>query len=509
MWCWTLILSVAQSAPLGEPDSARLSASLREAALEEGPPVQVVVEWESTASSMPARVLALAPSARAEAQASTALQLWVPRDRLRALAALEGVTRVRAPFYARPKEVTSEGVGEVLLEDWGREGITGDGVRVDVLDVGFAGYKALVGEDLPIGLEVALQSEDQEEAHGTAVGEIIYDMAPGISLVFHQFATDVEYLELMESLLNEGDSDVINASIGFDNIWSLDGSSPYSQIVVYVAPSGNEVGNYVIGTLSDSDDNTLLEIDGLEAIPLGVSNGEVQVSVRWSETMGEAAVDLDIAVLDENGEVCGESNDYQGGEGFPFESVACELAGTEAWLVLVGEEVALDGLTAFVYSPFGVDDSVASEAMTLTLPSDARGAITVGAYYAYDMELADYSSQGPTEDGRIKPDLVGPTGVSTESLGALMGEGSSFSAPHVAGLVALMLEADPDMEPGEVRDYLHEHALDLGEAGPDNVYGWGAAQSGPLPESCGCATPRGGSMPNWGWIPVLLLWRRR
>jgi hypothetical protein len=56
---------------------------------------------------------------------------------------------------------------------------------------------------------------------------------------------------------------------------------------------------------------------------------------------------------------------------------------------------------------------------------------------------------------------------------------------------------------------LHEHALDLGEDGADNVYGWGAAQSGPLPEGCGCATPRGGSMPFWGWIPVLLLWRRR
>ena len=44
-------------------------------------------------------------------------------------------------------------------------------------------------------------------------------------------------------------------------------------------------------------------------------------------------------------------------------------------------------------------------------PGDARGAMTVGAihYNDYDLgRIADYSSRGPTTDGRIKPDLVAP-----------------------------------------------------------------------------------------------------
>ena len=51
--------------------------------------------------------------------------------------------------------------------------------------------------------------------------------------------------------------------------------------------------------------------------------------------------------------------------------------------------------------------------------------------------------------------------------------GTSFAAPLVSGICALLLQANPSWGPSEVLDRLRSTALDLGEAGPDTIYGWG------------------------------------
>jgi subtilisin family serine protease len=112
----------------------------------------------------------------------------------------------------------------------------------------------------------------------------------------------------------------------------------------------------------------------------------------------------------------------------------------------------------------------------LTTPADAPGVIAVGAV---DLEgaLAGFSSRGPTADGRIKPDVVAPgEGVVTA---AARGDdyvrlsGTSFAAPLVSGAVALLRQARPAWGPEELREALRRSAEDLGEAGPDTLYGWG------------------------------------
>jgi serine protease AprX len=118
----------------------------------------------------------------------------------------------------------------------------------------------------------------------------------------------------------------------------------------------------------------------------------------------------------------------------------------------------------------------------ITAPGDAEGVITVGSVdvpvvSSRSPQIANTSSRGPTADGRIKPDIVAPgQGVIVADLRGgdyVRSSGTSFAAPLVSGICALLLQANPSWGPSEVLDRLRSTALDLGEAGPDTIYGWG------------------------------------
>jgi MYXO-CTERM domain-containing protein len=115
----------------------------------------------------------------------------------------------------------------------------------------------------------------------------------------------------------------------------------------------------------------------------------------------------------------------------------------------------------------------------------------------------DYSSQGPTDDGRAKPNLSAPSQVSTATYGSLNFGGTSAATPHVAGLAALAMDHARRTGPAALRENLEQNALDLGEAGPDLIYGAGLVQMGALPQSCGCST--GDRQGSWAWLLALVL----
>ena len=95
-------------------------------------------------------------------------------------------------------------------------------------------------------------------------------------------------------------------------------------------------------------------------------------------------------------------------------------------------------------------------------PGSAEDAITVGALDK-NSAIAVYSSQGPTEEGRVKPN-VAYVGSSVMSVAFNTGDqytdmsGTSMATPGAAGVAALMYQANPDLSPFDVRNIMQETA---------------------------------------------------
>ncbi|MEI7988264.1 MAG: S8 family serine peptidase [Chloroflexota bacterium] len=112
---------------------------------------------------------------------------------------------------------------------------------------------------------------------------------------------------------------------------------------------------------------------------------------------------------------------------------------------------------------------------TIGSPACYPESIAVGATEQND-RVADFSSQGPSTYEQIKPDICAPGVRITSSMNnGAYGEksGTSMATPYLGGVVALMLSANPDLSIDEIIQALKDTALDLGDKGADNLYGWG------------------------------------
>lgn len=115
---------------------------------------------------------------------------------------------------------------------------------------------------------------------------------------------------------------------------------------------------------------------------------------------------------------------------------------------------------------------------SIVIPGDAEKVITAGATDRAG-KIFDRSSRGPVSSGEIKPDIVT---VGVDVVSALAGtsdgyssmSGTSMAVPQIAGAAALVLQAQPGLQPSDIKRILLKTADDLGQPGPDNIYGYGA-----------------------------------
>ncbi len=107
------------------------------------------------------------------------------------------------------------------------------------------------------------------------------------------------------------------------------------------------------------------------------------------------------------------------------------------------------------------------------VPADAPDILTVGAITP-DRKLASFSSLGPSQDGRVKPDVVaqGAPAVLISGRGTLVRDmGTSFSTPIVCGLVVCLWQALPEKTALEIINLVRRSADQYTE--PTNIFGYG------------------------------------
>ena len=115
-------------------------------------------------------------------------------------------------------------------------------------------------------------------------------------------------------------------------------------------------------------------------------------------------------------------------------------------------------------------------------PANDSNSFAVGSVDS-GFTIASTSSRGPSAcSNTVYPDSAAP-GASVKTADLSFGgifpnafayvSGTSFAAPHAAGVMALLLGADPSATVSELEQALRQSATDLGPAGPDNDYGYG------------------------------------
>lgn len=426
------------------------------------------------------------------------LQAVVPLASMGPLAALPEVRYMRLPLAPVPQAMVTEGKAIMGMGPWDQLNIRGKGARVGVLDVGFSNAGALLGTELPIGIVSKSFRDDQDLSgagsdHGTAVAEVVHDIAPDAELFFANFTTEVEFNSAASWMLEQG-VHIIVASVGWPATAAGDGTGPVNNTVrrvrergiVWVQAAGNFASTHWAGLFADPDGNNFHNFrptDEGQTIVLPAGGGErvykVDITLTWDDWPCWCQ-DFDLYLL-RGDAVVAQSTAWQNGSFPPVERISytTPTAGTY-WIGIqrfrASRRVGLDLYTAVDYNleyktPQG----------SLAIPGDSQFAITVGAVTTDGSQVRPYSSRGPTKDGRAKPDLVAPDGVSTATYGSQAFVGTSASAPHVAGALALMKSQRPTLTAPQLEQLLMSKAVG-GTGTRDFAFGLGRLHMGiPLP----------------------------
>ena len=167
--------------------------------------------------------------------------------------------------------------------------------------------------------------------------------------------------------------------------------------------------------------------------------------------------------------------------------------GSSAWSQQM-DAVAASGIITFLSAGNEFGGATFAGCNTIDSPGDANLPITV-ASLDKDLGLAIYSSRGYTSDGRVKPDvstigsnIMAPDAATSD--GYTSKSGTSMATPLMAGIAALMVEANPDLTHNQVKDIIITDSIErdlqlLDDPGfndcsilenrPDNEFGYGQA----------------------------------
>jgi subtilisin family serine protease len=459
------------------------------------------------------------------------IQAWIPFDKIYQVAQLSFVKKITSPDYAIPwvGSVTTEGdIIHRASELRTNEGLDGTGVKVGVISDGVDNLSsAQTTGDLPAAITIQSYAGSGDE--GTAMLEIIHDLAPGAELGFCGPNTSLEMINCVNDL---ADPTKFGADIVVDDLsfyfqpYFEDG--PLAQAVagvlsnvIYASAAGNSAqkhyqGNF-IGTivhLSYPEHDFGLAAGGASDVTINILlyPGTTWIVLQWNDPFGGSGNDYDLIVTDEaESAPLFVSNDTQDGDDDPIEGLLLinSNPGPVRLKVVVPKFSGTDKLIKLFFFGSVVLEEYSVPGGSIFGHQAVPGVLASGAIDASDPghdTVEPFSSRGPVEiffptrETRQKPDVAAIDGVSVTGAGGFSSPffGTSAAAPHVAGIAALLKQLCSS--PKRIGTALKTSAVDLGVTGQDNIYGAGlidaSAAASVLELICQKAIPG---------IPLLLL----
>ena len=369
--------------------------------------------------------------------------------------------------------------------------------------------------------------ESSSGTEGTAMLEIIHDLAPGAELYFAdgiggsaQMAQNIENLCAAGAHIIVDDIGYLGASAFQDDVIAQAVSAVAANGCYYFSSAGNG-GNLNDGTAGvwegDFAAGGTLSVNGM---PVGFAhdfgggvtgnrikrNSTNPISLQWSDPAGGSENDYDLFLIDADDNVLASSTNTQDGTQDPIEWIrgSCSDDREDTRLIIVKNTGAADRYLRLNYARGGLEIATAGHTFGHSASKDAMGVAAVdvttaggaGSVFNGTESVETFSSDGPrriffeadgtpitagnfsSTGGRVlqKPDLAAADAVSTSTPGFSPFRGTSAAAPHAAAIAALMLEAAGG--PGNVtlaalRTAMTGAALDIEATGVDRDSGAG------------------------------------
>ncbi|MGB6011422.1 MAG: S8 family serine peptidase [Desulfobacterales bacterium] len=275
-------------------------------------------------------------------RSATVLKIKAPVNMLKPIADnVEGVSFIKLPNRPLPLAVESEGVDLTAASDYHSSGYTGSAVKIAIIDSGFAGVSsAITKEELPNDVVkvdctgsscVSTDFNSETEEHGTAIAEIVYDMAPGAKLYLIKIDDSLDLRDAKDYSISHGIK-IINHSLVFPNTNFYDGecwfsypvctaNNAYSNNILWVNAAGNGATKHYEATFTDTDNDGWHNVSGNdETIDIFASAGDkIKVYLTWN-AWPATNQDYDLALYF-NSNLVEQSTNRQTGSQTPTEEV--------------------------------------------------------------------------------------------------------------------------------------------------------------------------------------------
>lgn len=382
-------------------------------------------------------------------------------------------------------------------------GANGSGVIIGVISNGAKGLtESQESGDLPDNVIVL---KDGRGSEGTAMMEIVHDIAPNATLIYHDFGggNDENFIAAFRNLIDAGASIIVEDVGNYEVPYFEDGniaSAIYDIAknhpdVFIISAAGNYADVHYQGSYTDGGDG-YHSFNGSTGIPVEIKpGGRLKVVLQWDDPFDTATHDFDLFLYDvqENAYIS-ISNQLQTGEEKPLEKLNYQNVGDKPQKAEIriqakegsrNDPVILELLFMVDKEKISIDETFLNPGDSIFGWSALPNIITVSTISAENMQIQKFSSQGtvtitnPSHDIRKKPDITGVDNVDVTGSGNFMKKftGTSAAAPHVGGLLALIQSLYPSLTPEKIRDALFDSTFDLGEPGWDPIYGYGLADA--------------------------------